>query len=247
MTGSQLGRGACVLTLHRVVERAERAHDVRRESFGVLLDALADRGPFSVELARPEPESVVVTFDDATGDHLEVARELAARRIPAVFFVTFGMLGREGHLDDAALRELVALGHVVGSHALDHAPLAGLSREELRVQVLDSKARLEAVVEEPVRFFAPPGGISHPALAAELERAAYAASRSLRWGLYRASAERWQVPSLPVTEYTVESGWILHAALRGSLPVSMRAAAAVRAVMPQSVRNRVRRRTLVRS
>jgi hypothetical protein len=52
VTGSQLRRGACVLTLHRVVERAERAHDVRRESFGVLLDALADRGPFSVELAR---------------------------------------------------------------------------------------------------------------------------------------------------------------------------------------------------
>ena len=97
-----------------------------------------------------------MTFDDATGDHLEVARELAARHIPAVFFVTFGVLGREGHLDDAALRELVALGHVVGSHALDHAPLAGLSREELRVQVRDSKARLEAVVEEPVRFFAPP-------------------------------------------------------------------------------------------
>ena len=247
MTGSQLRPGACVLTLHRVVERVERPHDVRRETFRVLLDALADYGPFSVELARPEPQSVVVTFDDATSDHLELAQEFAARRIPAIFFVTSSVLGREGHLDDAALRELVALGHVVGSHALDHAPLAGLSREALRMQVVDSKARLEDVVGEPVRFFAPPGGIDHPALAAELGRAAYAASRSLRWGLYRASAERWQVPSLPVTEYTVESGWIVQAALRGSLPASMRAAAAVRAVMPRSVRDRVRRRILVRS
>ena len=246
MSGLERRRGACVLTVHRVVGRPEIVHDVRRESFSAVVEALAKRGTFSVELARPEPESFVVTFDDATSDHLEVARELAERGIPAVFFATFGLLGRPGHLDGAALRELVRLGHVVGSHALDHAPLADLPREELRMQTFDSKEGLEEVVGAPIRFFAPPGGIGHPALAGELERAGYAASRSMRWDIYRAAAERWDVPSLPVTEYTVRSGWIVQAALRGSLPVPMRAAAAARAVMPQAVRCRIRRRLVVR-
>jgi peptidoglycan/xylan/chitin deacetylase (PgdA/CDA1 family) len=233
-----------VLTLHRVVDERERAHDVRRESLRWLLDTVAHLS-FSTELARPAPGSVVLTFDDATGDHLDLARVLAARGIHAVFFASLADVGRPGHLDQAGLRELADAGHVVGSHAVDHAPLSGLPPHELRREVAESKAGLEQILERPVRFFAPPGGIGHPALGDELERAGYDASRSMRWGFYRARGDRWRVPCLPVTEYTLRSGWIAHAALRGTLPISMRAASVARAVMPDVVTTRIRRRLLV--
>jgi hypothetical protein len=237
--------GACVLTLHRVVDRPERAHDVSRGSFDRLLDTLTRRGPVSVELARPEPGSFVLTFDDATADHLGVGRQLAERGLQAIFFVPAGLVGRPEHLGEADLRELAAFGHAVGSHAIDHAPLAGLAPEELRAQVAGSKTWLERIVGRPVRFFAPPGGIGHLGLAACLDHAGYEAGRSMRWGFHRTTAQRWRVPCLPVTEYTLRNGWIDQAALRGSLPVAMRAAAAVRAVAPQVVTTRLRRRLLV--
>jgi peptidoglycan/xylan/chitin deacetylase (PgdA/CDA1 family) len=241
MTGEK-DRSALVLVLHRVVARRERDHDVRPGSFRTLIDELAEgRRSFATRLEAPEPSSVVLTFDDATIDHLEVAHELANRRIAAVFFVPFGRLGHRGHLSPTGVRELVALGHRVGAHALDHAPLAGAAVGELRRQVAESQERLEEVTGAPVRYFAPPGGVGHASLEPELARAGYEASRSTRWGLYRTRDERWRVPCLPVTEHTLASGWIRAAAQRGALPVPMRAAALVRHVAPDGMRTRLRR------
>jgi peptidoglycan/xylan/chitin deacetylase (PgdA/CDA1 family) len=232
-----------VLTLHRVVDERERDHDVRRSTFRTLLDLLAaDADGFSIDLERPTPGTVALTFDDGTEDHLQTARELAERGAAAIFFVPSGRLGAAGSLNAGQVRELAALGHVVGSHAHDHAPLSGLSVEELRRQVVESKAWLEHVLGTPVSTFAPPGGIGHPALAEELQRAGYLACRSMRWGVYRTADERWDVPCVPVTEYTIQSGWIQRAVSDGTLPPGMRLASLVRRAVPRGTATMLRRR-----
>jgi peptidoglycan/xylan/chitin deacetylase (PgdA/CDA1 family) len=236
-------QGCCVLTFHRVVEEREHDHDVRWSTFRTLLDLLAtESGGFATDLEHPTSRAVVLTFDDGTEDHLRVAGELAERGAAAIFFVSSGRLGSAGSLDPGHVRELAALGHVVGSHAHDHAPLAGLSDRDLRRQVVESKARLEEVLGTPVSTFAPPGGIGHPALADELERAGYGACRSMRWGVYRTADERWNVPCLPVTEYTIGSGWIRRTVVDGELPPRMRLASLVRSVVPRRSATMLRRR-----
>jgi hypothetical protein len=235
--------GCCVLTFHRVVAEPERDHDVSRRSLEALLDRLAAAGAgFTTELDRPLDHALALTFDDGTADHLDVAEALAARDVRALFFVPSALLGHPSKLTADGCRRLVALGHTVGSHARDHTPLAGLTHPELRAQVEQSKAQLEDVTGTSVSIFAPPGGIGHPELAAELERAGYRASRVTSWGFYRSPDQRWRVPCLPVTEFTLRRGWIDAAVARWSLPAAMRVGSAVRRIVPAPAAARLRGR-----
>ncbi len=232
-----------MLTFHRIVTHVERDHDVSWQSFRSLLDRLAATElAFTTELRRPLDRSLALTFDDGSEDHLSVAEELATRKLPGVFFIPSGRVGTRGGLTVADARRLPALGHAIASHARDHVPLAGLTRAELRVQVEESKARLEDVAAVRVSAFAPPGGIGHAALADELDRAGYDASRSTSWGFYRSADDRWRISCLPVTELTLRRGWIDAAAAGWSLPRAMRVTAAVRRIVPAPAATRLRGR-----
>jgi peptidoglycan/xylan/chitin deacetylase (PgdA/CDA1 family) len=109
------------------------------------------------------PRAVLLTFDDGTVDHLEVALPLLRRRgVPAVFFVTPGLAGGEVEyadrrvrvLDVAGLRALTEGGAELGLHSWAHANLA--------------RAPLPEVAEDARRalaFFAAHGLPVIPALA----------------------------------------------------------------------------------
>jgi peptidoglycan/xylan/chitin deacetylase (PgdA/CDA1 family) len=227
---------ACVLTLHRIREERERDHDLSRASFERLLRLLRRvDGDFNADLRRPLAATVVLTFDDGTADHLRVARQLADFGAPAIFFVPSDRIGRQAHLTEEDLRELERLGHRIGSHAVRHVRLEGLSLDELRQEVVESKRRLERIVRHPVTFFAAPGGSRHPALAKELEQAGYEAARSTRWGLYDREDERWHVPSIPVTELTLRNGWVTSILDDRRMPRSMRWTGAARRFLPPRV------------
>jgi hypothetical protein len=112
--------------------------------------------------------------------------------------------------------------------------------------VHESRARLEAICEEPVVFFAPPGGIGHPALVTTLRSESYRACRSVRWGIYRDPGQRWEIPCVPVTEYTWQKGWVGYAIERHSLPFRMRLGRTVKDALPaglvRSIRGRLHAR-----
>jgi peptidoglycan/xylan/chitin deacetylase (PgdA/CDA1 family) len=213
-----------VLVLHRVVQGPPASdHDVTWASLVALLDLLERLGlEVSADL-RPS-DSVALTFDDGTADHLRVADELARRGRSATFFVPSGELGRTGSLDDGGLRRIVSSGHCIGAHGVSHRPLAGLDPAELTHEVASSKARLESAAGDAVNVFAPPGGIGHPLLEPTLRRAGYTASRSTRWGLFTPAERRWAIPIVPVTELTLARGWVTQAVAGRSLPLAMRAA-----------------------
>jgi peptidoglycan/xylan/chitin deacetylase (PgdA/CDA1 family) len=241
----RVGSGRWVLTLHRVVDAPELRHDLSWDGFVALLDLLAARKlPVSTDLHPDsgEPGSVVLTFDDGTEDHLRVARELAARGLPAIFFVPVGRLGEASRLAPEDVRALVQLGHLVGSHTVDHRRLSTLGEAELERQLVESKARLEALAGVEVDYFAPPGGIGHPSLPRALEAAGYAVSRSTRWGLYRASDHRFEVPCLPVTEVTWGRGWVQATLVSWELPMAMRIVWQVKTHLPTSLAMRIRSR-----
>jgi hypothetical protein len=228
-----------VLTFHRVVDAPELDHDVSWDSFRRLIDTISS----SVvgDLAEPSSRTIALTFDDATEDHLRAAQELHQRELKATFFVPTGHVGEKGRLDADQVRDLVSIGHGVGSHAVHHQPLAGVSAEHLRSEVRDSRVRLEGLSKRPVVFFAPPGGIGHPALAVALEAEGYRASRSMRWGIYRDPQRRWEIPCVPVTEYTWRRGWVSHAMEHHALSLEMRVGWAVKNAIPASVARRIRR------
>jgi peptidoglycan/xylan/chitin deacetylase (PgdA/CDA1 family) len=240
-------RGQCVLTLHRVVASPELDHDLSLSAFLALLDGIGSQGvAVSASLARPErePGSVVLTLDDATADHRRVAEELASRGLSALFFVPVSSLGAESRLGPSDVQRLVEIGHVVGSHSLDHRRLETMDPAELVRQVTESRIRLEALTGTPVDVFAPPGGSDHPFLARVLEDAGYSASRSTRWGFYESSEARWRVPCLPVTEFTWRRGWIERAIAEWRRPPAMWAVWQMKRGLPQRALVRLRARAL---
>jgi peptidoglycan/xylan/chitin deacetylase (PgdA/CDA1 family) len=230
-----------VLAFHRVVASRERDHDLTRAAFVDFVDRVYAAHEITVALhPMPPGRRVVLSFDDATSDHTFVAEELARRGLPGLFFVPSGRLGAAGHLDRAELVRLRALGHTIGSHGVTHRLLDRLSQSDRAEELQRSKADLEGILGESVVYFAPPGGVVAGGLDGLLAESGYRASRSMRWGIYTSERERWQIPVLPVTELTVQRGWLDTALATWRVPTLMRAVAAGRRLTPATLRPRLR-------
>jgi hypothetical protein len=239
-------RGMCVLTIHRVVEECERDHDITWASFRGLLDAIAASGaPTETDLLRSpltETATVALTFDDGTSDHAGVAQELARREMRGIFFIPAGKVGTQGRLGAQELQEIHALGNTVGSHGCDDVLLdETLSPWEITHEMRDSKQQLEDALGAPVQYFAPPGGRMGGLSAGAFLRHGYEASRSMAWGIYRSVEERWTIPSIPVTEFTLARGWVAHAVRAHTLPLAMRCTWILKDLLPEAVRLPVRK------
>ena len=185
---------------------------------------------------------LALTFDDGTEDHLRVGEELAKRAMGGIFFVPAGKVGTPGRLSVRQVLELHALGHILGSHSFSDVPLReGMPREQIRRELGDSKAFLEDALATDVSYFAPPGGIGVRWLGRELKRHGYRASRSMVWGIYRSPHERWAIPCVPVTEFTLARGWVRAALSAHALPFAMRTTWAIKSMVPGLARGVMRK------
>lgn len=105
---------------------------------------------------RTDAPHVVLTFDDGPepGGTDRVLSALADAGATATFFVLLTRVRRY----PALLDEVVAAGHEVALHGMDHRALPTLRPGEVAGLVRDGKAELEDAVRAPVRWFRPPYG-----------------------------------------------------------------------------------------
>ena len=109
----------------------------------------------SVMRVRTDAPIVVATFDDGPSFRTPgVLEALADAGAAATFFVLLTRIRREPRLLD----DIVAGGHEVALHGLDHRRLTTLPPESLSARMRDSRAELEDVAGTPVRWFRPPYG-----------------------------------------------------------------------------------------
>lgn len=117
--------------------------------FHVDLDGLD--AIFAAHGARQAP-----TRDSFFESGVERSLEFFARhRITATYFAIARDVDRAEKRD--ALRRIVAAGHAIGSHSLGHRYLDALSAEDQRIEIRDSKARLEDALGVSVIGFRAPG------------------------------------------------------------------------------------------
>lgn len=127
------------------------------------LGSLADKG------AQP---AICVTFDDGHRSNYELGYPILMKyRLRAMFFVTTDWIGHPDFMSEEQLRELHASGMPIGSHGCSHRFFSEMSAAEASQELAASKARLEAILGEPVRAISLPGGRGRPQLR-ELARAA---------------------------------------------------------------------------
>jgi peptidoglycan/xylan/chitin deacetylase (PgdA/CDA1 family) len=110
----------------------------------------------SAVAVRTDAPRVVLTFDDGPepGGTDRVLAALADAGATATFFMLLTRVRRYRSLCD----EVVAAGHEVALHGVDHRAVPTLSPEELTSLVHDGRAELEDAVSAPVRWYRPPYG-----------------------------------------------------------------------------------------
>jgi peptidoglycan/xylan/chitin deacetylase (PgdA/CDA1 family) len=98
---------------------------------------------------------IALTFDDGPGPATaEILETLAAHGARATFFLLAEAAERRP--DD--VRRILDAGCEVGLHGLEHKSLLLLPPGATRRQILEGKARLEAVAGRPIQLYRPPWG-----------------------------------------------------------------------------------------
>jgi peptidoglycan/xylan/chitin deacetylase (PgdA/CDA1 family) len=202
------------------------------------LDVLADCGArtltvseLAAALAGGElPErGVAITFDDGFASVAEQAAPLLAERGQrATVFCVAGAVGgvndwpsqprrapRRPLADALQLRELADAGLEIGSHGVDHAPLAGAPAAAARWEVVESRAMLEELLQRPVTSFAYPYGAVPGGEIRALLRQTYEAACTTELGTVRAGTDPFRIPRVDV--HYVRRPDRLRRALEGSL------------------------------
>ncbi len=101
---------------------------------------------------------VCFTFDDGHATNLQAATLLADRGWTGTFFINPSTVGTPGFLNWAELARMDAMGMSIQSHAQHHRYLGDASDQEQKMELADSKARIEQNLGTPVFQIAPPGG-----------------------------------------------------------------------------------------
>jgi peptidoglycan/xylan/chitin deacetylase (PgdA/CDA1 family) len=232
MTGSAL-----ILTYH-AVEQGPPPLCTSPAQFRDQLDVLIDAGAEVLTVggiadalrkgALP-PRTVAISFDDGFASVARhAAPALAERGLPATVFCVAGALGRTNDwpsqparaprrplAEASELRALRDAGIEIGSHGVEHAPLARASDRLARREVVDSRAALEDAVAEPVRSFAYPYGAPPSAAAEWLVRQTYSAACGTDLGTVPVGADPFRLRR--VDSYYVRRPELLRRAVEGSL------------------------------
>ncbi|MEJ2085859.1 MAG: polysaccharide deacetylase family protein [Acidobacteriota bacterium] len=173
-----------VLMYHRIGSAAgsEPSLFVSRHSFSRQLHWLKDHGfeTVSIENAveiwsrgKVPKRTVLITFDDAFADTLDVAAAaLADCRFTATVFAPSALLGQEVELrsqqasaapvsrgriaSETELRDWVDRGFDLGSHSSTHADLVTEPASRVVTEMIDSKRWLEERVGHPIEDFCYP-------------------------------------------------------------------------------------------
>lgn len=181
-----LGSKVRILMYHSIAEDPSYLHSVSPMAFEeqmrvlatkynvISLDQLVDC--FNGKGALPD-NPVVVTFDDGWANNYTMAYPILKKyNLPATVFVVpdwvapcdGSQVGRRSltesrpdgkrHMTWDQIREISQNGISIGAHTISHRSLATLTIEEARYELLESKARLEQQLGQPVKFFAYPYG-----------------------------------------------------------------------------------------
>lgn len=160
---------------HQIARLTER-HGFRPLTEAQYLDALAGE-------RRVPSNSCLITFDDGYASVLdEAAPLLAAARVPAICYVSPGLLGAQpdrsepaasARLDRDGVQALREYGVEIGCHSDLHASMRGMSAERLRAATSVAREEMKALFGHTPRTFAYPYGDHDAAARAAVREAGF--------------------------------------------------------------------------
>jgi peptidoglycan/xylan/chitin deacetylase (PgdA/CDA1 family) len=120
-------------------------------SVGLLVRALR-------EGAELPPKPIILTFDDGSATVFSNALPIMQKyNFVGTVYIVSNYIGIPNYMDGEQIRELHANGWEVGSHSLSHVDLTERADRQ-REEIIESRRRLEAILDLPILSFAYPFG-----------------------------------------------------------------------------------------
>ena len=192
------------LAYHKVEEVPGSLYSVRPAQLAQHIDTIREAGETIVAprlLGTPGyvASGVLLTFDDASRDHIDTVWPILERkRVRAVFFVPTCKVDQRGHLSRGDLVTLHQSGHVLGSHSHGNGRLDALSLGELREDLERSTELIASIGNGRPVFFAPPGGFCSDRIKRVAAENGYRFLRTMDWG-YNRHLDFMNIQVLPMT------------------------------------------------
>lgn len=128
--------------------------------FQRLLAWLKSKNVIRLENWEQEKNYYVITFDDVPQNfYLNAYPLLREAKIPFTIFINISLLGKDGYITTDQLIDLSRCDLcTIGSHGMSHEQYALLNRQQVLYELLESRSKLENIINRPVEMFAYPYG-----------------------------------------------------------------------------------------
>ncbi len=127
--------------------------------FSRLVESSLPLRKFEVARWAGPPTLSVVADDGYLEDAADVAPLLESFQVRGTFAICHGLLAKPGYVDTSSVKKLIAAGHEIASHMVDHVPSTRFSNKECLHAMLESKLRLMAMGAE-VKTLVYPYGVN---------------------------------------------------------------------------------------
>ena len=133
--------------------------------------------------AKLPSKPVMLTFDDGDLDQYETAVPILEKHgFKGAFFIMTVAIGRRGkqpYMDKTQIKDLSDRGHAIGAHTWDHHNVKKYQGDDWKIQVEEPKAKLEAIIGKPIKYFAYPFGLWNKQALPEIQKRGYVAAFTL--------------------------------------------------------------------
>jgi len=173
----------------RDLETGEAPYWISKDFYLKILDLIAE--------GQSARYPVEITFDDGNASDAEIgAPGLNERGLPATFFALSGRLDQPGSLSQQQIKTLIAQGHKIGLHGMDHVDWTGLDEAGFDRELVCARALLEAACDQKILEAAIPFGRFNRNVLSHLRQQGFTRVYSSDGGITRAGD--WPSPRLSV-------------------------------------------------
>ena len=114
-----------------------------------------------------------IAFDDGFRGVYDNKELFLSRGIYPTIFVANNLVGKEGYMDEAQLKELSSIGFNIQSHSVSHCDLSKLGREQLIYELSGSKHYLEELLGKEINSICCPMGLYNDMVIQEAQKLGY--------------------------------------------------------------------------
>ncbi len=163
-------------------------------------------------------DELVITLDDGYEDNFTKALPILIKyNATATIFITTELIGKkyleQKMLNENQIIELNRRGMEIGSHTITHPNLTTISENQLKIELEQSKRKLEKIIKTDVTSFSYPTGFYNKAVIEICKKAEYKAACTLFYNFYIDLEKIYEIPRIVI--YSYDSVMDLQAKING--------------------------------